>query len=67
MLKTVEVPQCSSLTWVVLFMEKVVDCRRCARHACGVLENTRGNSTGAVLGQGVHARRYGGPDLHETV
>ena len=27
----------------------------------------RGDSTGAVLGQGVHARRCGGPDVQETV
>ena len=40
---------------VVLFMDKLLTARRCARHACCVLENTRGNSTGAVLGQGVHA------------
>ena len=46
-LKTVEAPQCSSSTWVVWFMDKVVD--------CPLLETTRGNSTGAVLGQGVHA------------
>ena len=30
-------------------------------------EKTRGDSTGAVLGQGVHARRCGGPDVQETV
>ena len=41
--------------WVVLFMDKLLTARRCARHMCGVLENTRGNSTGAVLGQNVHA------------
>ena len=68
-LKTVEVPQCSSLTWVVLFMDKVVDCRHCARvwrageypwkfHRC---------SSGDKVFTPVVARRCGGPDVQETV